>query len=131
VAAGPVLAGAIRNTALDIVEGPGRAPTLAQRVASALRAQGIAPGTRIAVAGNSFAEPSWAQLARVQIVAEAPPPESIEAAPGAASRWFECLSGAGSAADAVVLTDMPASPSPDWLPLGDTGYHLRRVRPAR
>ena len=69
-AAGPPVAGAIRNTVLDVRDGESREMLGPWQAAEAAAALDISAGTAVAVLGGTNLDYGWAQLARVRIIAQ-------------------------------------------------------------
>jgi hypothetical protein len=99
------------------------------RIAQDLAANGIVPGTRIALIGP-HAESYWARTARLKIVANVPDP----IAPmwwyiPAASRDSLLAKFAARGAQVAILTRRPPEGPPDstWTPLRYQGW-MRRLR---
>jgi hypothetical protein len=98
------------------------------KVAQDLAANGVAPGTRIALVGP-HAESYWARTARLHIAADVPPPvvnAFWQLAPAARDSLLDEFASAG--ATVAIATVGPDSGTPDstWTPLR---YHawLRRL----
>ena len=98
-------------------------------VAGELHRMGVEPGDRVAWIGGNF-DPSWARLARVQIVAEIRIEESThfwDAEQEVRDEILERLESAG--AEAVYASAVPGwAPSAGWTVLGE-GRYARRLRP--
>ena len=99
------------------------------QVSNGLRAVGIEPGDKIAwirpntvnVSNNYW----WARLARVQIIAEVPNDGNEFWAANEVTRSAALQSLAHTGVKAVVMSDVPAPvPSPDFVPVGSTGYYV-------
>jgi hypothetical protein len=100
------------------------------KVAQDLAANGLAPGTRIALIGP-HAESYWARTARVHIAADVPPPvvnAFWQLSPALRDSLLDEFTSAG--ATVAIATVGPESGAPDstWTPLRYHGWMRRLVR---
>jgi hypothetical protein len=98
------------------------------KVAQDLAANGVAPGTRIALVGP-HAESYWARTARLHIAADVPPPvvnAFWQLAPAARDSLLDEFASAGATVAIATVGPDRGTPDSTWMPLR---YHawLRRL----
>ena len=109
---------------------------LQYQVAEDLHNMGVEPGEKVAwirPAKPMRQRYDWARLAKLKIVAEIPATSEKDfwtAAPATQEQVLQALDSTG--ARALVVTQLPVSDSKlDWKPIGDTGFSLVFLSPAK
>jgi hypothetical protein len=128
--AGPVAAGAVRHTLMDVLGRGGPERTTDVRLAGFLRDSGLVPGDGIAVIGNSL-DVAWAQLAGLSIVAEIDVgqlPVFLAADADTQGAVIDRLIGEGVRA-VIARSGDPAFDLAPWLRIQGTEFAIRRPEP--
>jgi len=97
-------------------------------IADGLLRIGITRGSQVGVIGESFTA-FWARLAGLRIVAEIAPEHAgtfWNADPARQASVLEAFAAAG--ATAVIAQPAAAAITPEWQPIGETGYLVRFLR---
>jgi hypothetical protein len=130
VTAGPVAAGAARHTLMDLLGRGGQERATDERLADALRDNGLVAGDAIAVVGNSL-DIAWAQLPGLSIVAEVGAdqlPAFLAANADTQAVIMDRLVGEGVRA-VIARSGDPAFDRAPWSRIAGTEFAIRR--PAR
>jgi hypothetical protein len=108
--------------------GPGRPPADNVLIARELRASGLMPGDKVAIAGYGFAA-FWARLARLQIVAEIRPADLSGFWSAPSERKALVLAALADSGATALVAEPPENPpgslDSGWRMLGNTGYLIR------
>jgi hypothetical protein len=124
IVGGPVAAGAIRQTTLDLIYGEGRDPGHGWRLAQALHRLGLPDESDIASIGPNLGA-DWAQLGRLRIVAEIGQVDRPAFLTAAAPVRHAAILRLGADGTRAVVVDAPASSvDADAVDLDQTGFSV-------